>query len=163
VLADLPGLVPGAHEGKGRGIDFLKHLLKARCIALVVDMTGKSAGSKGATSSSSGNDSRAEEQGFALEGSPGQGDSWEALVPHTPKQQLRILLVSVGCCQHLADGLSAVILLKPCQRDSAKPCPASDLYLAARYTDSHVQHATTQPRHAAWSCSLPSPPTSLAC
>lgn len=102
VLADLPGLVPGAHEGKGRGIDFLKHLLKARCIALVVDMTGKPAGSMGASSSSSGRKEAVQE------GSAGGGDSWEALVPHSPEQQLQILLVSGRCCDHPAEDLTDI-------------------------------------------------------
>jgi ribosome-binding ATPase YchF (GTP1/OBG family) len=34
------GLVEGAHDGRGRGADFLTHLSKARCLALVVDLTG---------------------------------------------------------------------------------------------------------------------------
>lgn len=84
VLADLPGLVPGAHEGRGRGIDFLKHLLKARCIALVVDMTGRPAGTCDAI-----NHSTAKEA--VLEGA---AVGVEALVPHSPEQQLNILLVS---------------------------------------------------------------------
>ena len=38
VLADLPGLVEGAHEGVGLGIDFLKHASRCKVLAHVVDM-----------------------------------------------------------------------------------------------------------------------------
>jgi hypothetical protein len=89
VLADLPGLVPGAHEGRGRGIDFLRHLQKARCVALVLDLTGSS-------SSSSTKEQMFEDDGRQEQAAGSTADSgWqEALVPHSPEQQLRILLVS---------------------------------------------------------------------
>jgi GTPase involved in cell partitioning and DNA repair len=55
--------VPGAHTGKGRGTDFLAHLQRARCLALVLDMTG------------------------------GNEQQEQQLVPHTPQEQLAILQV----------------------------------------------------------------------
>lgn len=37
-IADVPGLIPGASEGKGLGLDFLRHIERCAIIAHVVDM-----------------------------------------------------------------------------------------------------------------------------
>ncbi len=39
VLADIPGLIPGASENRGRGFAFLRHVERTRMLVYVLDLS----------------------------------------------------------------------------------------------------------------------------
>ncbi len=40
VVADIPGIIEGAHEGRGMGVDFLKHVERTKSLLHIIDFAG---------------------------------------------------------------------------------------------------------------------------
>jgi GTPase len=137
VLADIPGLIEGAHEGTGLGDRFLGHVERCRVLLHLVDGAGEDAGRDYAVVRR-----ELEAYGGGLAGKPEivALSKVDALDPETLKKQLKSLKKASGqtplklsavARQGVSEALAALITVIDAARETDAETPTKGISLQA--------------------------------